>query len=772
MCIRDSYFDVDWHAPDERQKNKVMMAILTDHYGRVLEAGDIKVEREAGNFRVRVRDRLLPAAPRSIDGLLARAATRTASEQLDFLARAAYALPEASLTDSENVARRHHDKRTIADLLERLLERDPELGVAIDEAVAELNADTEALDAFLDRQNYRLAFWRAARQELDYRRFFDINELVALRTDHASVFEATHHTILNWVRQGKIHGLRIDHIDGLRDPAAYLERLRAEARGTWIVAEKICGFDETLPRDWPIEGTTGYEFIAHSDGLFVDPAAAEPMRRLCADFTGSDQPSFTELAREKKRLVLRDSLVSDLLRLTGTLREVCEHHRRYRDYTNPELREVLEALLVGLPVYRTYVRPGHAVDPHDLERIRTAVHYARARLPHADPRLVAFLEELLSGRHDGIVERDFVARFQQLSGAVTAKGVEDTAFYCDQRLVCLNEVGCDPGLFGISVDEFHRFCLYTQENWPTTMLATSSHDTKRSEDVRLRIALLSSHVEAWSLAVERWSRLAAKYKTGPLPDRSIEYLGYQTLIGAWPIDAERFASYLLKAAREAKIHTSWTNANRDYETALERFAAGIASDGDLTGEIARFTHALEPEHFTHSLAHKLLHLTAPGVPDIYQGNELFHFALTDPDNRRTVDFQTRRALFGALGGLDVAEIVRRADAGLPKLWLIRQALDLRRRRPELFGRDSSYQPLPVSGRHRDCVVAFARGGGAVTIAPRLVAKVADGWDDTSVNLPAGHYRNVLTGMRLAAKSATLQSLLAAFPVALLEKESA
>jgi (1->4)-alpha-D-glucan 1-alpha-D-glucosylmutase len=763
------FFDVDWKSPDERQRDKVLMAILTDHYGRVLDAGNIRVERNAGSFLVKVGDRPLPAAPRSIDGLLARAAERTGSEQLAFLADAAHTLPEASLTDPESVARRHRDKRIVSDLLERVFEDDRALEAAVDEAVSELNADTDRLDLFLDRQNYRLAFWRAAGQELDYRRFFDINELVALRMDYEPVFEATHRLLLRWVREGKIEGLRIDHIDGLRDPDQYLERLRREARGTWIVAEKICEFDEEAPRRWPIEGTTGYELIAHADGLFIDPDAAQPLRELYESFTGEASPDFPTLAREKKRQVLRDSLATDLLRLVNTLRKVCEHHRRYRDYTIPELRDALEALLVGLPVYRCYVRPGEPADAVDLDRIRIAVVYARKHLPDADPRLFSFLEDLLCGRHDGPAEREFVARFQQLSGPATAKGVEDTALYCDHRLACLNEVGCDPGRFGVSVEEFHRYCLKNQQHWPATLLASSTHDTKRNEDVRLRIALISSHVKSWTNAVKRWSELASRHKIGDSPDRATEYLTYQTLIGAWPIDAERLGGYLLKAAREAKLRTSWTRPDAAYEKSLEHFARGILSDRDLTADIARFASELEPEFVVHSLAHTSLKLTAPGVPDVYQGNEIFHFALTDPDNRRPVDFEKRRELLQLVATLDIKEIMRRASEGLPKLWLVRQALGLRKRRPELFGREADYEPLPLTGRHRDCVVAFARSGSAITIAPRLASKVREGWDNTAVTLPPGNFTNVLTGDLVRGGPAPIEGLLIAFPVALLER---
>jgi (1->4)-alpha-D-glucan 1-alpha-D-glucosylmutase len=764
------FFDVDWQAPDERQRNKVLMAILGDHYGRVLEAGEIRVERSGGNFHVRVGDRLLPAAPRSIDNLLARAADETGSEELAFLADAARSLPEASLTDAESVARRHRDKRTISALLARAFGADRALQAAVDRAVSALNADTDQLDVFLDRQNYRLAFWRAARQELDYRRFFDINELVALRMDHEPVFEATHGLLLKWVREGKVEGLRIDHIDGLRDPDRYLERLRSEARSAWIVAEKICEFDEEAPRRWPIEGTTGYELIAHTDGLFIDPDAAKPLGALYEDFTGEPSPDFASLAREKKRQVLRDSLGTDLQRLVNALRGVCEQHRRYRDYTNSELRDVLEALLVGLPVYRCYVRPGEPADAVDLDRIRTAVVYVRNRLTETDPRLFSFLEELLSGKYAGPAEFQFVARFQQLSGPATAKGVEDTALYCDQRLVCLNEVGCDPGRFGVRVDEFHRYCTRNQRHWPATMLSSSTHDTKRSEDVRLRIALISSHVEAWASAVKRWSELAARHKLGGLPDRATEYLAYQTLVGAWPIEPERLGGYLLKAAREAKLHTSWTRPDAAYERALEHFARAILNDRDLTAGIEEFVGGLEPEFHVHSLAHALLKLTAPGVPDVYQGNEVFHFALTDPDNRRPVDFEKRRELLTLVGTLDVKAIMRRAAEGLPKLWLVRQALGLRRRRPELFGREAAYEPLPLTGLHRDCVVAFARSRSAITVVPRLMAKVRGGWDNTMVDLPSGNYTNVLTGERLSGGPASIDRLLSAFPVTLLERD--
>lgn len=763
------YFDVDWKAPNELQRNKVLMPILGDHYGRVLEAGEIQIAREGASFFIRVHDRLLPVAPPSLERVLGRAAALCNSDELAFLADSLRALGSLANTDRESRLRRDRHKRVVSTLLLRLLQEQPRVAHAVDRALGELNADAEQLDALLERQNYRLAFWRTARHDLDYRRFFDINELAALRVGAERVFRDSHALVLSWLEQGRVDGIRVDHPDGMRDPEKYLERLRAAARHAWIVVEKILEPGETLPESWPVDGTTGYEFANLVTQLFVEPTSEAPLSRFYHEFTGDHTADYHALVREMKFKVLEELLGADLYRLSRSLNEVCSLHRRHRDFTLQDLREALREVIACLPVYRTYVRSGQIATETDEQCIAAAIRQALLDRPQLDVELLSFMRELLTGRVEGEAEWDLVARFQQLSGPAMAKGVEDTAFYRYLRLVGLNEVGGDPSRFGVGPEAFHAFCAYTQERWPRTMLSTSTHDTKRSEDVRARIALLSQIPHLWEQRVMRWSELAKTYHSGPWPDRSAEYLFWQTLVGAWPITADRLSAYMRKAMREAKARTNWLNVNEEYETALGFFTQGCLQDERLTADVDEFVATLDGPARQASLAQLLLKLTAPGVPDIYQGNELWDYSLVDPDNRRAVDFELRRRLLEELKGMNAEEVVSRTAEGLPKLWVITHALALRKARPHCFGAESTYAPLYVTGVHASRAIAFARRGEIVTVVPCRFFGLDAGWDDTAVTLPEGRFGSVFVEGGVYEGTAPLADLLRSFPVALLAR---
>lgn len=768
------YFDVDWNPVEERMRNKVLLPVLGDRYGRLVEAGALRVERRGAEFTVHVYDKVMPVALSSLREPLDRVAVRTGSEPLGFLVDAIAGLPEPHLTDGESMLRRHRDKAVIQALLERLFQEDPEVVRAVDEVIAEVNADPEKLDALLEQQNYRLAFWRAARHDLDYRRFFDINTLAGLRMAEERVFRDTHALVISWVQEGVIDGLRVDHPDGLRDPEAYFRRLRQAAPRAWVVAEKILDHDEALPDTWPIDGTTGYEFANRVTGLFVDPAGEAGITQAWAGFVEDPPRDLTALVRKKKRLVLRESFSADLNRLVNWLAQICERHRRYRDYTRPELREALEELLVCLPVYRTYVRPGEPASERDVSVIHRALEAAREERPSIDPDLLSFLRNILCGWVQGEQEQELVLRTQQLSGAVMAKGFEDTALYCHQRFVALNEVGGDPGRFGEPPAEFHAWCQRQQQRWPTTMLGTSTHDTKRSEDVRARLALLSEDPAGWARAVARFSELAARHRQGAWPDRGVEYLLWQTLVGAWPLSGERLVAYLEKAAREAKLRTSWTNPDPEYEAALRAFALAVADDAEVAAAVERYVAGLRVAGWATSLSMLAIKLTAPGVPDIYQGNEVWDLSLVDPDNRRPVDFEARERLARDLATMSVDEVMARLDEGAPKMWLLTRGLALRARCPGCFDAAAGYAPLEAVGEHADRVLAFSRGGRVITCAPRLRLSIArDGWDDTALPLPPGAWRDVLSEERHEGGAAVpLERLVARFPVALLAREDA
>ncbi|MFL6258553.1 MAG: malto-oligosyltrehalose synthase [Thermoanaerobaculia bacterium] len=767
-----AYFDVDWNPPQARLRDTVLLPILGDHYGRVLENGELELVRQGGKFEIHYHEHRMPVAPRSLDTLIAEAARRCGSPDLAFIADSLGQLPLATATDRESIVRRHRDKEVLAGQLSRLAEEKPEVAKALDAVVAEVNAGPDRLDELLQRQNYRAAFWRTAGQELDYRRFFDVHTLIGLRMEDERVFADTHALVLRWLREGVLDGVRVDHPDGLLDPEEYLERLRDEAPEAWVVVEKILEPGEPLRGSWPVEGTTGYDFLNRVGGLLVDREGEGPLTELYTGLTGQSA-GWVDLVREKKLLVLSELLASDVNRLAEVFLQVCERHRRHRDYTRFELRQAIREVVAGFPVYRTYVR-AEIGEVTDLDRryVDEAIAAAKARRPDLPADLFDFFRDLLLLEVRGEVEGELVMRFQQLTGPAMAKGVEDTAFYNFHRLTALNEVGGSPGDFGLCVEAFHRLAAESQRLWPRTLLATSTHDTKRSEDVRARISLLSEIPEPWGEAARRWYERNAKYRKGDFPDRNAEYLLYQTLVGAWPISAERAAAYMEKAAREAKAHTSWTRQNPEYEEALRSFVTAVLDDKDFLAGLEAFVAPLVEPGRINSLAQTLLKLTAPGVPDFYQGSEIWDLSLVDPDNRRPVDYELRRRLLGDLKrGMVPEEIVARMDDGLPKLWLIHQGLQLRRRSPEVFGPDGAYEPLRAAGPRAEHVVAFTRGGAVAAVAPRLPLRLQGDWRGTTLELPPGSWRDELNGEEIEGGSRPLADLLARFPVALLARST-
>jgi len=762
-----TYFDVDWEAAEERWPDKVLLPVLGDHYGRVLEAGQFQLSHEEGVFVLHYHEHVFPVDPSSLVELLGVAAESCGSQFLGFLAECHARLPRPTVTARQAVERRHRDKAVLTKLLADLYREDPAAAAAIDAEVVRINGDWNALDAFIGLQNYRPAFWRTASRDLGYRRFFDIKELAGLRVESIEVFHSTHSLLISWVQQGRVHGLRIDHPDGLRDPTEYFHRLRKACPHAWIVAEKILGPYEKLPSEWPIAGTTGYDFLNLLGGLFIDPQGEEELTRIYESFTG-EPADFVALVRESKQLVLTELLGSELNRLTSLFVEICERHRRHRDYTRYELHEALRETAVCFPVYRSYVSASrNAVRPEDEKYLREAIQSAMEERADLDPELFRFLKNLLLLRVPGALEGELAMRFQQLTGSAMAKGVEDTAFYRYHRLIALNEVGGDPGSFGVDPARFHRTCIDAQAEYPLAMLASTTHDTKRSEDVRTRLALLSEIPERWSDAVHRWSIRNERHRHGDVPDRNTEYLLYQTLVGAWPIDASRVTAYMEKATREAKVHTSWTNQNEAYERDLHDFVMAIMDDEPFCSDLEGFVAGIITPGRINSLAHTLIKLTAPGVPDIYQGTELWDLSLVDPDNRRPIDFAMRRNLLNATKGLSPEDTLARMNEGLPKLWLIRQVLHLRGERPELFASKSSYRPLYAVGTRADHVVAFVRGESAISVAPRLIMRLGGDWADTMLELPAGQWQNVLTGEIFPGGMVPFREIVSRFPVGLL-----
>jgi (1->4)-alpha-D-glucan 1-alpha-D-glucosylmutase len=773
-----SFFDIDWQPYEERLRNKVLVPVLADQYGKVLQSGDIRVVRHGNSFQVECAGQNLPVAPQSLPTILGRAAEIAKSDALNFLAASFGRLPAPEYADRQTILARHRDQQVLKGLLARQCLEEPTIGDALDHAVAELNENKDALDDFLNQQNYRLAYWKTADQQLGYRRFFDVNTLIGLRVEREHVFDETHALILDWLRRGVLDGLRIDHPDGLRDPAQYLQRLREHAPDAWIVAEKILEPGEFLRESWPIEGTSGYDFLNVALGVMVHPGGMRNLNSLYEDFT-SEPISFPAIAHDKKINVMQEALGSDVNRLTSLLVDICEANRDQRDYTRAEMRRAIRELAACFRVYRTYVEPlRREITEEDRQHIREAVKCAAERRQDIDAGLFAFIGAVLMSEVNGKLENEFLMRFQQFTPPVMAKGVEDTAFYCYNRLVAMCEVGGDPGSDGLSVEEFHAYNGKMQVTHPHTMTTLSTHDTKRSDDVRARLAVLSEIPAEFGDALHRWSRtnneLRTDLKLGEDPDRNTEYMLYQTLIGAWPISVERVQEYMLKATREAKQKTTWTTNIAEFENALHKFISAIMQHDKFVTDLERFVERVQQAGRTNSLAQTLIKHTAPGVPDLYQGSELWDFSLVDPDNRRPVDYRLRTKLLHEIKRMPAdkgaTEAMRRDDEGLPKLWTIHQALCLRRQRPNSFGSEAGYQPLRVEGKKAAHGIAYLRGNDVATVVPRWTALLGGRWEDTTVELPQGRWTNRLTGSSLSGGRTAMSEALRNFPVALLVKD--
>jgi (1->4)-alpha-D-glucan 1-alpha-D-glucosylmutase len=765
-----SFFDIDWNPQEERLRDKVLVPILGDQYGRVLEKGDIKVVRKGAKFLVEAAGQTLPVAPTSLPVILAKAAVYANSDALSFAAASLGRLPNPSFEDRRTVLARHRDKVVIESLVERLCAEEQMVCEAMDRAVRELNADHDSLDEFLNSQNYRLSYWKAADQQLGYRRFFDVNTLIGLRMERPHVFEETHALILDWLKRGVLDGVRVDHPDGLRDPLEYFKRLREASPEAWIIGEKILAANEFLREEWPIEGTSGYDFLNVALGVLVRPEGMAELTRVYGEFT-SEPVDFPPLAHEKKIAVTQEALGSDVNRLATIFVDICENHRNQRDYTRAEIRRAIREIAACFAIYRTYVVPQrNEIAGEDKHFIEKAIQCAKDNRPDIDPGLFDFFYQVLALEVTGRLETEFVLRFQQFSSPVMAKGVEDTAFYCYNRLTAMCEVGGDPGRDGLSIEQFHTYQARMQATHPQTMTTLSTHDTKRADDVRARLAVLSEIPRDFERAIASWARLNQAKKKNGLPDRNTEYFLYQTLIGAWPIDAERTKAYMQKAMREAKQQTSWVANNKDFEDALNNFIDAILQDAAFITELEAFVGRILLPGRINSLSQTLVKHTSPGVPDLYQGSELWDLSLVDPDNRRPVDYELRRKLLGELHGMDAAQVMTRMDDGLPKMFVIHKALTLRREHPEWFGPDAAYTPIQAKGSKAQHVLAHLRGESVLTVAPFYTQTLGGDWANTTLDLPAGTWRNRLTGETVPAGTVQIAELLKRFPVALLIRE--
>ncbi|HET9076652.1 MAG TPA: malto-oligosyltrehalose synthase [Acidimicrobiales bacterium] len=766
------YFDIDWPGDSSRHEQTVLVPVLGDRYGRILDAGEVVVRREGGSFSVAYHDHELPLSPRTQDELLGRAADRAGSPALRDLAADFGALPHAAMTDPTAVRLRHDQKEVLRERLAALCQAEPSVADAVDREVSRLNSDPDEMDRLLCRQNYRLAYWRTAREELDYRRFFNIETLVGLRVEDDRVFADTHECIGRLARDHLVSGLRVDHVDGLRDPDGYLQRLRRLAPAAYVVVEKILEPAEHLPDSWPVDGTTGYDFVTRVANVFVDPAGEGPMTGTYTAVTG-EPGDYAAVVRQAKRQIMTDELAPEVDRLTRQLHAVCDGHRRQRDRTRGEVHQALEAVLTSFPVYRTYFQPDRPSRDADVDHVRRAVAAARELEPDTDPDLLEFIGELLMLHHPGGPETEFAQMFPQVSAPVMAKGAEDTAFYRYNRLVSLNEVGGDPGVFGRPLARFHADSTDAARRHPHAMLTLATHDTKRSPDVRARIGLLSELAEPWDEAVRHWVELTDGHAGEHGPDMNARYLLFQTLVGTWPIGTDRLVAYMDKAAKEAKVHTAWADGDAGYERDLRRFTEATVSDGRFVEAFERFMreHRVVETARATSLSMTALLLTCPGVPDIYQGTESWDNSLVDPDNRRPVAFEDLAAGLADVrpwGPDALATGPDRAASPRAKLWLTARLLQHRRARPEPYSGDG-YRELPVTGSRADHLIAFDRGG-LVVLAGRHLAGLGGDWGDTEVELPGGRWRAVigLPGEPLRGGPHPVAGLLGRGPVAVLE----
>jgi (1->4)-alpha-D-glucan 1-alpha-D-glucosylmutase len=646
-----SFFDIDWNSSEERLRDKVLVPILPDQYGRVLSAGGVKVARQGADFVVEAAGQTFPVSPTSLSLILNRAAESTRNDTLSFVSASFARLPSPEFWDRRMILARNRDRLVLRGLLARLCAEEDNVCEAIDRAVAELNTNADALDELLNQQYYRLAYWKTADQQLGYRRFFDVNTLIGLRVEREFVFDETHALIIKWLKQGVLDGVRVDHPDGLRDPKQYFERLRDRAPDAWIVGEKILEPGEWLRENWPVQGTSGYDFLNLALGVLVQPAGLKRLGEHYADFTG-DETSFPKVAHDKKIAVTQEALGSDVNRLASLFVDICECNRERRDFTRAEIRRAIREVASCFAIYRTYVIPErNEVNAEDRRSIKRATESAKRNRTDIDGGLFDFMRDVLTLKVTGKIETEFVYRFQQFTSPVMAKGVEDTAFYCSNRLIAMNEVGGDPDCDGGSLEHFHTYNERMQRTFPTTMTALSTHDTKRADDVRARLLALSEMPDAFAEAVRRWSHLGASHRHGDLIDTGTEWFLYQTMVGAWPISGERLRNYMQKAMREAKVRTSWVANDGAYETALNEYIDALLADAEFTKDMAAFVQSILLAGRINSLAQTLLKYTAPGVPDLYQGGELWDLSLVDPDNRRPVDYALRERLLRQMDGM-------------------------------------------------------------------------------------------------------------------------
>ncbi|PJF21891.1 MAG: malto-oligosyltrehalose synthase [Phototrophicales bacterium] len=835
------YFDIDWQPKNRAMDNKVLLPVLGDHYGRVLEAGEFKLVYWHGDFYLHYYEHQFPLTPETYRDILQLAheqmtnADQWVAEELLSIITALGYFPHYTTKDPEQLIIRRREQVIIRRRVLALFDGSEAFRTALHHALELINGTPgkphtfDKLDSILSRQPYRLSYWRVAADEINYRRFFDINDMAAIRIENPQVFEDTHRLVFRLLAEGKANGLRVDHPDGLLNPPAYFMQLQesylmarlAHITGKpvenpvrvrerlallqnddeptmqplYVLVEKILSETEPLPYSWAVYGTTGYDFMNAVNSLFVDAANEARFDTLYEAFTGQDIP-FHELTDQTKKLVMSEALTSELDARSSELARIVEKNRRYRGFTRNSIAVAMSEFIAALSIYRTYITGPGDITERDRHYIEEAIAIAKKRNVMRPTSLFDFLRDtlLLDNLHEFDESlrpqlREFVMKFQQITGPVMAKSVEDTAFYIYNRLISLNEVGGHPDQFGIQVADFHQHNKH-KAFW-YTMLSTSTHDTKRSEDVRARINVLSEMPDEWEAALTQWHNHNKVAKTivddeaAPAPND--EYLLYQTLVGAYEADdpqfLERVIRYMHKAINEAKVYSNWINPNDDYARAITDFVTHIMTDDVFLTMFKPFATRIAYYGRLNSLSQVVLKLTSPGVPDIYQGTELWDFSLVDPDNRRPVDFAKRRAILASIkqrfdseAPALVADLLDDMEDGAIKLFVIHRILAFRREAEALF-REGDYEAIAVSGGKAAHVCAFMRQhekARMVVVVPRLILGLTNGqevppigmdiWDDTTATLPEGRYQNIFTAETIIGSQIPVRDLLATFPV--------
>ena len=814
------FFDIEWDHPYESIKSRVLVPFLGRFYGESLEEGEIKLRYAKNGFSLSYYNRMLPLRLESYVNLLTYRLhvlkKKLGADHPDYVKLLGILYILKTFPSGEEVHERYDQIKFIKTTLWELYNRNHDIRKFIKENIRIYNGKRGNPESFnllndlLSYQFFRLSFWKVATEEINYRRFFNINDLLSLRTENEEVFNHTHSLIFKLVEDGKITGLRIDHIDGLYDPTNYLGRIREKAEDLYIIVEKILDLEEMLPTLWPVQGTTGYDFMNYVNGLFCNKESEREFNRIYMGFSGLNTP-YEELVSEKKRLILGKHMAGDVDNLAHLMKGISSRDRYGSDITIYGLKRALVEVMAQFPVYRTYMGKGVSRES-DYAYIETAIEKAKKSSPGLLNELY-FIERFLLlnfGNYLSEEDRDqwiqFVMRFQQFTGPLMAKGFEDTTLYVYNRLLSLNEVGGNPQRFGILTGEFHHFMEKRSHHWPYSLNATSTHDAKRGEDTRAKINVLSEIPREWDRNIKAWSKINRRKKGKvygkSVPNRNDEYFLYQTLIGAFPFDEghhdhfiERVKQYIIKAVREAKVHTAWLKPDTDYENAFLSFVEEILnpSEGNpYLKEFLPFQRKVAHYGIFNSLSQTLIKITSPGVPDFYQGTELWDLNLVDPDNRRPVDFEKRRTFLGEIRDKEkrdilelINELLHTKEDGRIKLFLIYRALKARGEHPEVF-QEGTHVPLQVTGRHKDHVIAFARNHEdkwAVTLVPRFLTTVIkegeyplghEVWGDTHILLPDGisnRWKNVITGQLLNSNGMLIVGeALRHFPVALLMRE--